>query len=106
MRMDSSFESDSDEETTPANLDSMITKEEATLNYKQAGKLVPEDKDQISTDSHKHLINPDSTAILDEVLQNLNLPYILSDFQKLSLISLFQKKDLILVSPTGSGKES
>ena len=74
-------------------LDSMISEAEAKNNYEEAGRLVKEETDQISLDNHLHLI--DSTAD----------SFSLSDFQRLSLNTLLQKKDLILLSPTGSGKE-
>ena len=101
--MDSSDESDNDD-ISMLKLESVITEMEARKNYEQAGNLVAEDKDPISIENHEHLLEANSEAVLDSVLKKLALPYSLTDFQKLSLITLFQKKDLILCSPTGSGK--
>jgi superfamily II RNA helicase len=104
--MDTSYESDSDVEapsTTELNLG--ISESEAKYNYEEAGKLIPEEEDPISLAKNSELIDSSCSAILDEVEQDLALPYNLSDFQKLSVNILLQKKDLILLSPTGSGKE-
>ena len=105
--MDSSYESDSDQDSVDsAHIDSMITEAEASENYENCGKLVTSDDDQIRIDDHQHLIDPSVTSFIDKVVDELSLPYNLSDFQTLSLNILLQKKDLILLSPTGTGKGS
>jgi hypothetical protein len=103
--MDTSNESDSDVEASAGVADLGISESEAQYNYQEAGKLVTEEKDEISLKGHADLIDPSCEAILAEVEKNLALPYSLSDFQKLSMNILLQKKDLIVLSPTGSGKE-
>ena len=56
--MDTSCESDSDQDTTTnEQLDSMITEAQAKYNYEEAGKLVSEEKDQIRLESHEDLID-------------------------------------------------
>ena len=105
--MDTSYESDSDQDSNiNEQLDQIITEAQARSNYEEAGKLVPEEDDNISIDSHEDLINTSCIPILNDVAEQIALPYNLADFQKLSLNTLLQKKDLILLSPTGSGKES
>ena len=105
--MDTSFESDSDQDSTNnEHLDQIITEAQARSNYEEAGKLVTEEADTINIDSHEDLVNTSCIPILNEVAEQITLPYNLADFQKLSLYTLFQKKDLILLSPTGSGKVS
>ena len=104
--MDTSYETDSDQDDVSNDqLDSMISEAEAKNNYEEAGRLVKEETDQISLDSHLHLIDSTADNILNEVLLDKALSFSLSDFQRLSLNTLLQKKDLILLSPTGSGKE-
>ena len=103
--MDDSFDNNNDQDAVDKKLDSMITEFEANANYNDAGKLVPEDRDSICLGSHYHLLDSKSTVILNDVKDSLSLSYHLSDFQILSLNTLYQKRDLILVSPTGSGKE-
>ena len=103
--MESSFESDSESETVvdPV-IDATVCNSDATSNYEEAGKLILEERDKISMEKHADLMDKDSVAVLDETLGDLSLPYDLSDFQKLSINILLQRKDLILLSPTGSGK--
>jgi ATP-dependent helicase YprA (DUF1998 family) len=85
----------------------MISEPDAKKNYEEAGRMVPEEKDLISVDKHPEIMEASHVSqVLLEVLQDLALPYDLSDFQKLALHTLLEKRDLILVSPTGSGKES
>ena len=107
--MDSDSESDVEtaDFTTINELDSMISETDAKVNYEEAGRLVPEEKDHISIDQHPEIMDsPLISQVLSKILGDLALPYNLSDFQKLALHTLLQKKDLIVISPTGSGKES
>ena len=107
--MDSSYDSDSTDQESAGNvhLDTLITAAQAKHNYEEAGNLVLEDEDHLRIDDHEDLLDATtSTIILGEVVSDLSLPYKLSDFQTLSLNTLLQKKDLVLLSPTGSGKES
>ena len=98
-------QADSEVTSTGKKLDSMITEEAAVRNFEEAGTLVLEKSDTISIEKHADIMDSSKTAVLDSVLQDLTLPYDLSDFQKLSINTLLQKKDLVLLSPTGSGKE-
>ena len=103
--MDTSIESDSDNETVnEAMATETISQSEVKNNYRQAGTFISEDKDTISLDKHADMIDHTCAAILDKVQEDLSLPYDLSDFQKLSINMLMQLKDLVLISPTGSGK--
>ena len=105
--MDSSFESDSDQNTTTnSHLDNVITETQANANYKEAGDLVSADDDQIRMDDHERLTDPALATLIEKVVEEVQLPYRLADFQQISMNILLQKKDLILLSPTGSGKES
>ena len=102
----SSSESDDQDinQDLPHAADLAITESDARRNYEGAGKFVQEEAEQISLEMYGHLINPSNDHILETVLQDLSLPYQLADFQIISLHTLFQKRDLILLSPTGSGK--
>ena len=100
--MDSSFDSDSDDESvTP---ETVVSETEAKFNYEEAGNLIAEEKDRISLEKHADKIDPKCAAVLSIVEDELSLPYDLSDFQKLSINIMLQKKDQILLSPTGTGK--
>ena len=72
--------------------------------YEQAGELVEEEENQISLTKYNHLLNDEVASILQNVLDENPLPYALQDFQKLALHALGSLKNVILVSPTGSGK--
>ena len=98
--------SESDEEIPDIEIELGISAAEARTNYSEAGSLVLEEDDPISQDKYKHLLSMESEKILSEVVAELKLPYELTDFQNISLNTIYQKKDLILLSPTGSGKES
>ena len=81
-----------------------ISEDQARTNYEEAGKEVTEEKDTITVERHAHLMKPDIEEILDEVLEELKLPYSVSDFQRVAVNTVCSLKHLILVSPTGSGK--
>ena len=102
----SSSESDPDDDIPQFDMVMGITKEEATKNYNEAGYLVPEEPDQINLSQFGHLKNPQNEPILQQILTNLALPYDLAAFQTVSIHSLMEKKDLLLLSPTGSRKGS
>ena len=103
--MDISSDSDSDQEGMEnPHLDGIITDAQAKKNYNEAGKLVMEDADRISIKNHMDLIDSSMNLIISDIVNDRKLPYELSDFQNLSINTLLQKKDLILLSPTGSGK--
>ena len=98
----------SDEETVSDNecpFDLDITETEADYNYILAGTEVPEPPDEISVAKYHHLMLNDKVhQKIMEVLQETNITFKLSDFQLISLHVLGNKENLMLVSPTGSGK--
>ena len=96
------MESDSEDDEFDTGL--MITREAAERNYQIAGTLVDEPPDEISISNNEHLLNDTVHAHIMEVLQQAKVTYKLADFQLLSLHVLGSKKNLILISPTGSGK--
>ena len=76
----------------------------AQKNYDMAGKEVTEDEDEISLAIYSHLLSDEVHHYILEVLNEVRLPYKLSDFQLLSLHVLGSGNKLLLVSPAGSGK--
>ena len=97
--------SDSEDEREPeTGVGLMISKEKANRNYKIAGTLVDEPPDEISLAKHEHLLNDALHGLIMEVLQETKLPFKLADFQMISLHVLGSGRNLVLISPTGSGK--
>ena len=76
----------------------------AQKNYDMAGKEVTEEEDEISLATYSHLLSDEVHHYILEVLNEVHLPYKLSDFQLLSLHVLGSGNNLLLVSPAGSGK--
>ena len=83
---------------------SSISKKKANWLISQAGELMPEDPDQIRIDKNEHLLSDKVHAIILEVIKDHAIPFKLQDFQLLTLHCLGNFKNVILVSPTGSGK--
>ena len=81
-----------------------ITEDLARKNYVRAGEEVEEEPDKISVAANTHLMNQDVNVVLDKMLSKLNLPYEPSEFQRLGVNVVGSQRNLILVSPTGSGK--
>ena len=79
-----------------------ITEAQARENYLAAGTEVAEEEDSITVAAHYDLINPEVDVILEKIVVDLNLPYKLSDFQRISVNTACDLKNLILVSPTGT----
>ena len=93
-----------EEETEPAETGLMISKEKAGHNYEIAGTIVDEPPDDISLVNHEYLLNDAVHLLIMEVLEETKLNFKLADFQMLSLHVLGSKRNLVLISPTGSGK--
>ena len=76
----------------------------AGLNYDMVGEVVEEEASQITLTKYNHLLRDEVGVAIEQVLNEHPLPYQLQDFQKLSLHALGSQKNVILISPTGSGK--
>ena len=72
--------------------------------YEKAGTAVKEDPEQITIEKYNYLLKDEVHLIIQEVLSENPLPFKLQDFQLLTLHSLGSLKNVILCSPTGSGK--
>ena len=76
----------------------------AGLNYDMVGEVVEEEASQITMAKYNHLLRDEVGVAIEQVLNEHPLPYQLQDFQKLSLHALGSQKNVVLISPTGSGK--
>ena len=81
-----------------------ISAEQARFNYEQAGNLVQEEPDRISVSGNQHWMDPAIDGILDDVVDKIGMTYKPAEFQRVAINSLAQMENLVLVSPTGSGK--
>ena len=74
------------------------------LLYDQAGEKVEEEESQISLMKYHHLWRDEVATIIAEVLEEHPLSFHLQDFQKLALHAIGNLQNVILLTPTGSGK--
>ena len=81
-----------------------ISQEKANWLLDQAGDLMEEDPEQITIRNHEHLLSDPVHKIIQEVLQENSVGFPLQNFQLLTLHCLGSLKNVILLSPTGSGK--
>ena len=81
-----------------------ITTELANANLEAAGTFVPEESEKITIAKNQDLMCEKVAQYLDAVLEEVDLPYELAEFQKVAIHAIGQMKNVILISPTGSGK--
>ena len=81
-----------------------ILQETADALYLEAGEEVDEPQDQITMFGHEYLLQDKMHLLIMEVLSDTQIPFSLAPFQMRSLHVLGNRKNLILISPTGSGK--
>ena len=81
-----------------------ISEKQAKANLVAAGTEVDEEAERITVAANENLMNPEVDSILDDIVEELKLPYIPAEFQRVAVSVLGDMKNLILVSPTGSGK--
>ena len=74
---------DSDADDVEVEPDSLgITEEQAQFNYERAGKLIPEQKQPINIEDYKDHLLPGVVEELDRLVTKLNIPYELTEFQR------------------------
>ena len=81
-----------------------VSKETAIDNYNKAGELIPEDAEQITLEKYQHVLSDSVHLIIQEVLQEHHVPFKLQQFQMLTLHALGSLNNVVLLSPTGTGK--
>jgi hypothetical protein len=65
--------------------------------YDEAGKLVDEEEDQISLSKYSYLLRDEVAIILEQVLEEKPLPFLLADFQKLAIHAIGSLQNVILI---------
>ena len=97
-------DSDSDGDQTEDCVKLDISEEHAQRNYANAGMEVIEEAETITVQKYQHLMDSRVNGVLDDVVGKLGLPYRLVEFQRVAINALGQGLNVVLVSPTGSGK--
>ena len=73
--------------------------------YEEVGsKSDAEPEGKLTIEKNLHLLRDEVAFLIEEVLEEHPLPYQLKDFQKFVLHQIGSLNNVILVSPTGSGK--
>ena len=104
---DSEKSSESEEETSEDNvaLEAFISKAAVEENYKLMEKTVTPEKSPLVLSelrlAHPEAFSPESEMALSAAVNDLSLPFPLSDFQTFSVNCLLNRKDLLCVVPTG-----
>ena len=81
-----------------------ISAANALYNYNRAGTLVPETKPTIRMEDYSDHINPGVEDELNRLVEELDIPYKLTEFQRIGACVLGSGKSLFLTLPTGEGK--
>ena len=81
-----------------------ISAANALYNYNRAGTLVPETKPTIRMADYSDHINPGVEDELNRLVEELDIPYKLTEFQRIGACVLGSGKSLFLTLPTGEGK--
>ena len=104
---DSEKSSESEEEPGEDDvaLEAYISKASVEDNYKLMEKTVTPEKSPLVLSelrlAHSEAFSPESETALAAAVDDLSLPFPLSDFQTFSVNCLLNKKDLLCVMPTG-----
>ena len=81
-----------------------ISEIQSRANLDAAGTEVEEEDDRITVANNLDMMSPEVDAILDKIVKDLGMPYMPAEFQRVAINALGEMKNVILVSPTGSGK--
>ena len=81
-----------------------ISEVQASKNLAAAGIEVDEEDERITVEGNQHLMKPEVNDILNRIVCELNMSYQPAEFQRVAVNALGDMKNVVLVSPTGSGK--
>lgn len=77
---------------------------QAKANFEAAGKEVDEEQDRITIADNENLMNCEVNEILNKVVEDIKMAYKPAEFQRVSINALCGMNNVVLISPTGSGK--
>jgi superfamily II RNA helicase len=83
---------------------STMSRQLADELYEKSGTLIPEDSDEITIEKYNYLLKDSVHLIIQEVLKEHPLPFMLQEFQLVTLHCLGSLKNVVLLAPTGAGK--
>lgn len=81
-----------------------ISSAQAKANYDAAGTEVTEEPDKITVAKNAAIMNSEVNDILDKLVEHIQMPYIPAEFQRVAISALGGMNNVVLISPTGSGK--
>jgi hypothetical protein len=82
-----------------------ISREHAANNYRSAGTELPEEPTtDVKREDFEEVMDPAVEALLDDLVNEINLPYKLTNAQRIACVALATNRSVVMVTPTGSGK--
>ena len=81
-----------------------ISAARAAKNYREAGGMVEEEEEVLKIEDFRGVMDAAVDEVIDELEQELGLPYKLAPFQRIALNIVGQGRSVVLVSECGSGK--
>ena len=98
---------EADEDEVEADNETMqlsISRALAKRNYKRAGQEMPAGEEHIKLANFAAVMDVTVERQLDELLEELALPFSLAPFQRVAVVTLAMGRNLIMIIPTGQGK--
>ena len=93
------LEISNDEEKVASKLG--ISEAQAKENYNVAGSEVNEEADRITVADNANLMDAKVNDILDDIVNEIQMPYKPAEFQRVAINALGGMKNVVLISPTG-----
>ena len=83
-----------------------ISEEQARANLEAAGSEVDEEPERITVEGNQDLMSKDVDAILDKIVEDLEMKYKPVDFQRVAVNALGSQQNVVLVRKGFNGKNN
>ena len=83
-----------------------ISEEQARANLEAAGSEVDEEPERITVEGNQDLMSKDVDAILDKIVEDLEMKYKPVDFQRVAVNALGSQQNVVLVRKGFKGKNN
>ena len=93
-------EGDKDDGSEQLSISAKMSRE----NYKNAGRLMPEEPEKISIEDFQDHMNVKAAEALNMLEEELDLPYTPLPYQRIAISCAVSGENVVLVVPCGSGK--